>query len=78
MVILCFLFLLPKKKLPTLKLNNGNASKPHISIFDKNEILRKYVFDTNLYKVSKVLKFEYKVYKNSKNRCSKHSVSSLF
>ena len=31
---------------------DGNASKPHIRIFDDKEVLRKYVFDTNLYKVS--------------------------
>ena len=31
---------------------NGNASKPHISIFDENEIFAKYVFGTNFYKVS--------------------------
>ena len=31
---------------------DGNTSKPHISIFDQNEILWKYVFDTNLFKVS--------------------------
>ena len=31
---------------------DGNASKPHIMIFEENEIFRKYVFDSILYKVS--------------------------
>ena len=30
---------------------DGSASKPHISIFDKNEILAEICFDTNLYEV---------------------------
>ena len=31
---------------------DGNASKPHIALLTKMRFLHKYVFDTNLYKVS--------------------------
>ena len=30
---------------------DGNASKSHLKIFDENEILQKYIFDTILYEV---------------------------
>ena len=54
---------------------DGNASKSHIQIFHEIEILRKYIFDTILYKVSKL---ECKVYQNGKYKIGKHSVASLF
>ena len=59
---------------------DGDASKPHITIFEENEI-----FNGNIFLIPfsikcqwLVPKFECKVYENGKNRNSKHSVSSLF
>ena len=42
--------ILPKKKIDLYI--DGNASKPHISIFAENKIFTEICFDTNLYKAS--------------------------
>ena len=59
---------------------DGNASKPHIMIFDENEIFHGNIF-LILFSIKCqwiVPKFVCKVYQNGKNRRSNHSVASLF
>ena len=59
---------------------DGNASKPHISIFDENEFFcgNMFLIPISIKCQWLVLKFECKVYQNGRYRSSKHYVSSLF